>query len=76
MEKVFKYSIVALESTEHEETYEILHQDSILLQTHDHIVCHIGQADIVCEIEAISKVNHILTPNDQFDYRIIAVALK
>lgn len=76
VDKIFKYSVIAIRNAEEEETHEIVYEHRAVVKLHDRLSFRIGLSEVLFEVEAVTKVDHIDTPNDQFDYRLFAVAVK
>jgi hypothetical protein len=70
-----KYSLLALQNEQDEVIYEITFEDPTIIKPEEERVFVIENQQRLFKITTVTKVNHINTPNDMFDYRLLGVQI-
>lgn len=73
MQKIFKYSVLALQHPEDERSFEFSFEEDHVIRENDSRCFDIGHSSVPFTIVSVRKVDHILSPNDPFDYRLFAM---
>ena len=73
MNKLFKYSVIAVERPEEAVTHEIVFEKDYILKQEDQLNIIIGDIPMKFKVTSVRKIDHIKSPNDQYDYRLFAI---
>jgi hypothetical protein len=74
--RTFKYSVIVVEQPGQEIiAHEIALEQDTILQPEDQLKLQISEDVHIFRIATVTKVDHIKAPNDQFDFRVIAVGI-
>jgi hypothetical protein len=72
---MLKYSVIAVQNTDDELIYEIAFEESAIIQKNEERFFVIKNEKRLFRIASVTKVDHVVTPNDLYDYRLFALPL-
>ena len=71
-----KYSVIAVQNPDTEEViYEVTFEDTSTIEKNEELTLVINDRASRYVVTSIRKIDHVATPNDLFDYRLLALPL-
>ena len=71
-----KYSVIAVQNAETDEViYEIAFEDPAVIKKNEKLTFLINNQAARYVVTSVRKVDHVATPNDLYDYRLLALPL-
>jgi hypothetical protein len=71
-----KYSVIAVQNPDTEEViYEVTFEDTSTIEKNEELTLVINDRASRYVVTSVRKIDHVATPNDLFDYRLLALPL-
>ena len=71
-----RYSVIAVQNADTEEViYEVTFEDKSTIEKNEELTLMINDKASRYVVTSVRKIDHVATPNDLFDYRLLALPL-